>query len=162
MGGSLSDPGRGRRKNTGTPQSGKSMRQKRAKFPSSLRDLPRPQPASVFRVEGRGTRGLGEAPAVPSPRKWLHFRGLIRDPSQTGTVLWGHLADERCPTTSAHLQLKSTAPRPLVSIHACTHAPPARTRPPHARAERPLLQVLEHMWAGKGLLVTGHEDWGGG
>lgn len=135
MGGSLSDPGRGRRKNTGTPQSGKSMRQKRAKFPSSLRDLPRPQPASVFRVEGRGTRGLGEAPAVPSPRKWLHFRGLIRDPSQTGTVLWGHLADERCPTTSAHLQLNSTAPRPLVSIHACTHAPP-HARGPHTHAQK--------------------------
>lgn len=147
------------------------MRQKRAKFPSSLRDLPRPQPASVFRVEGSGTHGLGEAPAVPSPRKWLHFRGLIRDPSLTGTALWGHPADERCPTTSAHLQL-TVPPRACWCLYmrvrtrppharappARTRPPPARTRPSHARAERPLLQVLEHMWAGKGLPVTGHEE----
>ena len=46
-------PGRGRRKNTGTVSAG-NREVGKAKFPSSLKELPRPQPAWVFRVkEGR-------------------------------------------------------------------------------------------------------------
>ena len=57
-------PGRGRRENTGTVSAGNREVWK-AKFPSSLKELPRPQPAWVFRVKegGHAARGLLSVPS---------------------------------------------------------------------------------------------------
>lgn len=98
------------------------MRQKKAKFPSSLRDLPRPQPAVVFRVEGRGTRGLGEALAVPSPPN-----GSTLAASSAKAKL-AHLHGVTRQTKAPHLlsQFTTSSPAWVASIHACTRA---HTRP---------------------------------
>lgn len=89
------------------PQGRKTMRQKRAKFSSSLRDLPRSQPASVFRVEGMGTRRLGAAVSSITPKS-LHLGCLVREPTQTGTTLRFSRYMKGPPTSSARVQLAAS------------------------------------------------------